>query len=175
MPAGINQIDFPWAMYRFKENKKTKTRTLKRICGETWGRIFLLFWWFRGSFLWHICPSACSLSHVCSLLQNVQFIGKLESWSNICSVDVSVSFLSVLLLSINGRCHVEFSFLGMGSEWGFQVFSSLSFALYMCYASKGKLNESYGELSGSYFSWKEKYIFCIKQEKINQISTIKKM
>lgn len=24
MPAGINQIDFPWALYRFKENSQKK-------------------------------------------------------------------------------------------------------------------------------------------------------
>ncbi len=57
MPAGNHQINFPWALYRFKE-KKMKTK-LTRICRETWGRIFLLFWWF----LWFL-HSACFLTHV---------------------------------------------------------------------------------------------------------------
>lgn len=101
MPAGNNQIDFPWALYRFKE-KKIQTK-LTRICRETWGWIFLLFWWFLVIFT----LPAFSHTYATRLQTRIKICQRLDILSNI----AVLSFLLVFVLSKNRSCHFGFGFL----------------------------------------------------------------
>ncbi len=97
MPAGNHQIDFPWALYRFKKKKLNKAyANLQRNVRTDIFVILMIF----------VVP-AFSHTYAARLQTSIKICQRLDILSNI----AVLSFLLVFVLSKNRCCHFGFGFL----------------------------------------------------------------